>query len=193
MNHKRIKQIREDIQALINKVNHLLRVEDQVVSEVVTDLLSSARYVLKLHLPKEPAVPAKRTRLYDQDDEVQEQEQEALPDPSGDIEYTEADLTPESQRERSKRRNLREEWSGSLPPLPVKKRKRVGIDVDRNGVSGPDPDHYEVVRGSPSALCPDCRGPISGHPVDKNAEADGEGNKPRIACDSTRVYCGRVD
>lgn len=172
MNPKRVREIRDDVQAVINKVNHLLRTEDQALSEVVTDLLSCARYVLKLHLPKESETPQRRTRLYDQDEE--ENGQAEPDDPS--------DAKP--------KRDLRKDWSG---PLPQVKRGRVGVDVDSRGISGGDADVYETAIGNPDDVCPQCRGPISGHAVDKNAPVDRDGFKPRIACDRTRVYCGPVD
>src|SRR5208282_1506786 len=196
-NPNHIKQLREATRSLQTQVSHLIRDED--TAQVLCDLLSTVRYILKLQLPSAP-VSKKSVRRYDPSDDDENELLLEVSDPSEDLDGRAIDpslayLDASEARERSKR-SLREEWAGSLPKVPTKppkRRPRVGVDVDRNGISGPDPDSYDTAQGSLSAICRNCGSPIGSHPADRNSPVDADGNRPRIACDGTRVYCGRVE
>lgn len=170
MNPTHIKSLRDDVKALATKIQHL--VDSEETSQVICDLLACVRYILKSQLPSNPLPPKKPARIYD---------------PSDD-----ADDSPEVKTEARDKRNLREEWSGDLPNGKAKSSRRLGVDVDSFGRSGPNPDNYDVIQSDPQDKCPDCGNAIYTHPVDKNSPTDEHGNKPHIACDMTRVYCGSV-
>jgi hypothetical protein len=228
MPQNNIQLLRDDLKSFQVKISHL--VKDESVSASVSDLLSVARFILKSHLKANPPAPPKlaKARYYDPSDDRDDlgdssrsldPSRSGDSDPSSDVpdpSFDEEDLTPERQRERSKR-NLREEMAGDLPSMRRKPsrpssrssspssspsrnghskdpRQRIpGVNIDNTGKSGPDPENYDTVSASPKAKCALCGERVDTHPIDKNSPEDEHGDKPVIICDMTRVYCGPVE
>ncbi len=101
------------------------------------------------------------------------------------------DSDDEEEESPSRRRNLRQEWSGPLPRQPESKRKRKPLPVvdSVNGISGGDPDDFETIYdASSNAVCAACNGPIDSHAKDKHLPILEDGRVAYIVCDRTRVY-----
>lgn len=145
---------------------------------LVVNLLLTAQHLMKPLLA--PQVAAPRSSRY-------------VPEPSDDEPDADEDDEEDPAPVRTKR-NLRQEWGGDLPVAIARKQPDTIVDP-KTGILGISPDNFNVTKGHPNTLCPQCKIPIgsTAHATDHNSPVDTEGFRPKIACDGTRVYCGRTE
>ena len=87
---------------------------------------------------------------------------------------------PISEPERP-RRDLRREMAG---PLPSVRREAPFVEQP-----APEYGRYETYEAESERVpCPDCGGPIGGHPIDRKLPWRGE-LASHVACNQDRVYC----